>query len=187
MFKKKDFSYLKGMPGFSDKALETHQALYEGYVANTQKIQEKIETLDKTTPEYAELKRRFGWEFDGMRLHELYFENLGGDGFMEKAPKVSKLIEKSFGSLEKWKEDFLATAKMRGIGWVILSFDPETGLVWNAWISEHDGGQLAVAKTLLVLDVFEHAFFVDYGKDRPAYLETFMRNIKWEAVENRLG
>ena len=82
---KKDYASLKGMAGFSDQALETHLALYEGYVNNTNKLLEILASLEKDSPQFAELKRRFGWEFDGMRLHEYYFENLGGNGDVAEA------------------------------------------------------------------------------------------------------
>jgi Fe-Mn family superoxide dismutase len=183
---KKDYSGLKGMEGFSDKALETHFALYEGYVNNTNKVLELLEKTEKDSPQYAELKRRLGWEFDGMRLHEYYFSGLGGDGEIDKAGKLYKALEENFGSFEKWKDDFAATAKMRGIGWAILYQDPDSGKLINFWINEHDAGHPAGLNLILNLDVFEHAFFVDYGKDRAAYIDAFMKNVKWEEVEKRL-
>jgi Fe-Mn family superoxide dismutase len=186
-YEKKDYSKLRGMEGFSDKALETHFALYEGYVNNTNKVLELLEKAPKDSPQYAELKRRLGWEFDGMRLHEFYFGGLGGDGEIKKSGDLYKILEKNFGSWEKWREDFISTAKMRGIGWAILYQDPLSGKLVNFWINEHDAGHPSGLNLILNLDIFEHAYFVDYGKDRAAYIDAFMKNINWEEIGKRLA
>jgi Fe-Mn family superoxide dismutase len=137
-------------------------------------------------PDYAEPKRRFGWEFNGMRLHELYFENLGGKKELNKSGNLAKKLLESFGSYEHWESDFKTTAMMRGIGWVILYQDNLTGNLFNQWINEHDVGHLAGCTPILILDVFEHAFMIDYGLKRADYIAAFFKNIKWEAVEARL-
>ncbi|MDR3559208.1 MAG: Fe-Mn family superoxide dismutase [Candidatus Pacebacteria bacterium] len=186
MYTKNDYAHLKGMPGFSDQALDLHFGLYEGYVNNTNKILEKLETTDKSSPEYAELKRRLGWEFDGMRLHEYYFGALGGDGQLNGESGLVKALEKYFGSFEKWKEDFTATGKMRGIGWAALYQDVEAGRLINFWINEHNEGHPAGANPILVMDVFEHAYVPDYGTNRGGYIEAFMKNIDWNIIEGRL-
>ncbi len=185
-YEKKDFSRLMGMAGFSDKALDIHFALYEGYVKNTNKNMELLRTLDKESSEYAEVKRRLGWELNGAVLHELYFENLGGDGRFDKGGMVCRAMDRIFGSFEEWKEDFVATGKMRGIGWVVTYQDTQTGNLINSWINEHDAGHPAGFNPLLVMDVFEHAFVSDYGKDKGSYIDAFMKNIDWGAVEKRL-
>jgi Fe-Mn family superoxide dismutase len=186
----KDYSSLLGMPGFSDTLLKNHFTLYQGYVANTNKVLETLNTLLKegrqATPEFAELKRRLGWEFNGMRLHELYFENLGGDGNPGKAPRLADKVMAQFGSIDACVADFQATATMRGIGWVVVYQDTASGLIINQWINEHDVGHPAGCNPLLVLDVFEHAFMIDYGLKRADYIAAFMNNLKWEAVEARL-
>ncbi|MFZ5449828.1 MAG: superoxide dismutase [Thermodesulfobacteriota bacterium] len=186
----KDFSFLLGMPGFSDTLLKNHFTLYQGYVNNTNKVMELLAAMVKegkgATPEFAELKRRLGWEFNGMRLHELYFANLGGDGDPAKAPNLTKRVEAQFGSVEMCAKDFEATAAMRGIGWVICYEEVETGLLVNQWINEHDVGHLAGCNPILVLDVFEHAFMTDYGLKRVEYINNFFKNVKWEVVEQRL-
>jgi Fe-Mn family superoxide dismutase len=186
----KDFSYLLGMPGFSDSLLKNHFTLYQGYVNNTNKIMELVAGLVKegkeATPAFAELKRRLGWEFNGMRLHELYFANLGGDGNMSKAPNLEKKKREQFGSVEVCAKDFIATAAMRGIGWVILYQDMESGLLFNQWINEHDVGHPAGCNPLLVLDVFEHAYMTDYGLKKTDYIEAFFNNVKWDVVEKRM-
>jgi Fe-Mn family superoxide dismutase len=186
----KDFTALLGMPGFSDTLLKNHFTLYQGYVNNTNKVMELLAGMVKagqeSTPEFAELKRRLGWEFNGMRLHELYFANLGGDGDMAKAPNLMRKKAEQFGDVATCAKDFKATASMRGIGWVIMYQDIESGLLFNQWINEHDGGHPAGGNPILVLDVFEHAFITDYGLKRADYLEAFFKNVKWDLVEKRL-
>ena len=190
MYTTQDFSNLKGMIGFSDKALEIHLALYDGYVKNTNKLLAALDNMRREmktdTPEYAELKRRLGWEFDGMRLHEVYFSSLGGDGKMEKSGKLMKKMEESFGGYEAWENDFLSTAKMRGIGWAALYLDPVSGKLINFWINEHNVGHPAGLALILNVDVFEHAFMLDYGTNRVGYLEAFMKNLNWKEIEKRL-
>lgn len=186
----KDYSNLIGMEGFSDTLINNHFTLYQGYVTNTNKLLDTLATMLKEgklgTPEYAELKRRLGFEFNGMRLHEYYFENLGGKGDLDKSGKLGKKLADEFGSYEDWEKDFRATAAMRGIGWTILYQDNLTGRLINQWINEHETGHLAGCAPILVLDVFEHAFMLDYGLKRPDYIESFFKNINWGAVEARL-
>jgi Fe-Mn family superoxide dismutase len=187
IYSPKDFSRLKGMPGFSDQALDLHFTLYQGYVKNTNALLENLSKIAANTPAYAEMKRRLGWEFDGMRLHELYFGNLGGKGQIPTDSTIAKLLNEQFGSFENWANDFKATGAMRGIGWVVLYEEPVNGRLLNIWINEHDVGHLAGGKPLLVMDVFEHAYMPDYGLKRGEYIEAFFKNIDWQAVNSRLG
>ena len=186
----KDFGKLVGMDGFSETLLKNHFTLYQGYVTNTNKLSDLLGGMlaeGKTaTPEYAELKRRFGWEWNGMRLHEFYFENLGGKGALDPASKLGKAVAAEFGSVEKWEADFRAAGAMRGIGWVVLYQDKVGGRLFNQWVNEHDAGNPAGAVPLLVMDVFEHAFMVDYGLKRADYIAAFFRNVDWKAAEARL-
>lgn len=186
----KDYSYLIGMAGFSETLLKNHFTLYQGYVANTNKVLETLDSMLKegktSTPEYAEIKRRLGWEFNGMRLHELYFENLGGKTPINKDGKLYKKIVEDFGSFENWEKDFRATGAMRGIGWAILYQDSVSGKLINFWINEHDAAHPAGCQPILIMDVFEHAFMVDYGLKRADYIESFFKNINWEAAEKRI-
>jgi len=186
----KDYQYLKGMPGFSDDLLEDHFTLYKGYVTNTNKLHVALVEMAATdrngSPEFAELKRRFGFEFNGMRLHELYFGNLGVSGKLDMGTGIGRAIESTFGTKEVWEADFKATGKMRGIGWVVLYLDTTNGGLFNQWINEHETGHLAGCLPLLVMDVFEHAFIRDYGLKRADYIEAFFGAINWEAVERRL-
>ncbi len=189
-FTAKDYGKLIGMEGFSETLLKNHFTLYQGYVTNTNKLTDILAQMLKEgkmgTPEYAELKRRFGWEFNGMRLHEYYFENLGGKGGLEKTAKLYKKISEDFGSYEEWEKDFKGVGAMRGIGWAILYQDSGSGKLCNCWINEHDGGHLAGCSPILILDVFEHAFMIDYGLKRPDYIGAFFKNINWKAAEGGL-
>ena len=186
----KDFGKLVGMDGFSETLLKNHFTLYQGYVTNTNKLSDLLGGMlaeGKTaTPEYAELKRRFGWEWNGMRLHEFYFENLGGKGALDPASKLGKAAAAEFGSVEKWEADFRAVGAMRGIGWVVLYQDKLGGRLFNQWVNEHDAGHPAGAVPVLIMDVFEHAFMVDYGLKRADYIAAFFRNVNWKAAEARL-
>src|SRR5512138_611795 len=126
-----DYGRLIGMSGFSETLLKNHFTLYQGYVTNTNKVLDTLEQLQKegktATPEFAELKRRLGWEFNGMRLHEYYFENLGGKSPLDTNGKLAKKLAESFGSVDLWEKDFKGTGAMRGIGWVVLCQDPDNG------------------------------------------------------------
>jgi Fe-Mn family superoxide dismutase len=185
-----DFSKLKGMPGFSDKLLDMHFSLYQGYVKNTNLLAGQLAKMaaagQADAPAFAELKRRFGWEWNGMRLHELYFGNLGGKEPLKKDGKLMKKLSDSFGSYEAWEANFKAVGAMRGIGWVILYEDPQSGRLFNVWINEHDVGHLAGGVPLLVMDVFEHAYMTDYGLKRADYIQAFMKNVNWTVLESRL-
>jgi Fe-Mn family superoxide dismutase len=186
----KDYSALLGMEGFSDTLLKNHFALYRGYVTNTNKLFGTLNQMLKDgktgSPEYAELKRRLGWEFDGMRFHEYYFENLGGKGGPDRTGKLFNKISEAFDSFEAWEKDFRATCMMRGIGWAVLFQDSLTGRLINFWINEHDVGHPAGCTPILILDVFEHAFMIDYGLKRADYIEAFFKNIQWKVAESRL-
>jgi superoxide dismutase, Fe-Mn family len=185
----KDYSKLIGMEGFSQTLLTNHFTLYQGYVTNTNKLTDILAAMLKegkiATPEYAELKRRFGFEFNGMRLHEYYFENLGGKTPPDKAGALAKKMAEAFGSYEAWEQDFRSTGAMRGIGWAVLYQDNITGGLFNQWINEHETGHLAGCKPILIMDVFEHAYMVDYGLKRADYIGAFFKNINWKAAEGR--
>jgi len=186
------FEHLLGTAGFSDTLLNNHFTLYKGYVTNTNKLAENLDALLKegkaATPEYAELSRRFGWEFNGMRLHEYYFGNMAkGGAALDKSAALCAKIGQEFGSLENWEKDFRATGAMRGIGWTILYHEPLGGRLFNVWVNEHDVGHLAGATPLLVMDVFEHAFLTDYGLKRADYIASFFKAIDWKVVAVRFS
>ncbi|MDP3047803.1 MAG: Fe-Mn family superoxide dismutase, partial [Thermodesulfovibrionales bacterium] len=183
----KDYSKLIGMEGFSETLLKNHFTLYQGYITNTNKALDTLDQMLKDgktgAPEFAELKRRLGWEFNGMRLHEYYFENLGGKGGPDKGGKLAKKLAEGFGSYEAWEKDFKATGTMRGIGWVALYQDNQSGRLINFWINEHDVSHPAGCSLILIMDVFEHAFMLDYGLKRADYIEAFFKSIDWKAAE----
>jgi len=185
-----DYGKLIGMDGFSETLLKNHFTLYQGYVTNTNKVLDSLASMMKEdkggTPEFAEMERRLGWEFNGMRLHEYYFENLGGKGVIQKDGKLAAKVSEDFGSYEAWEKHFRATGAMRGIGWAVLYQDSNNGKLINFWINEHDAGHPAGGNPILIMDVFEHAFMVDYGLKRADYIQAFFKNIDWKTVEARL-
>ena len=185
-----DYSKLIGMEGLGQTLLNNHFTLYQGYVTNTNKLMDTLATMLKEgkvgTPEYAELKRRLGFEFNGMRLHEYYFGNLGGKKALDQSGKLGKKLVEDFGSYADWEKDFKGTGTMRGIGWTILYQDNVSGKLFNQWINEHETGHPAGCLPILVMDVFEHAFMTDYALKRADYIEAFFKNIKWDVVESRL-
>lgn len=189
-YQAKDYSGLLGMPGFSETLLKNHFTLYQGYVNNTNKLLETVAQMVKegraATPEFAELKRRLGWEWNGMRLHEDYFENLGGKEALAAASRLYQKIAESFGSYDLWEKEFKAIGMMRGIGWVALYYDVRSDRLINFWINEHDGGHPSGGELLLIMDVFEHAYITDYGLKKADYIEAFFKNINWKTVESRL-
>jgi Fe-Mn family superoxide dismutase len=186
----KDYTNLIGMEGFSETLLKNHFTLYQGYVTNTNKLADLLMAMLKEgktgTPEYSELKRRFGFEFNGMRLHEYYFENLGGKKPLDKAGTLAKKLAAAYGSYDAWEQDFKATGAMRGIGWAILYQDNVSGGLFNQWINEHEVGHLAGCRPILVMDVFEHAYMIDYGLKRADYIAAFFKNISWDVVASRV-
>lgn len=189
-YQAKDYNSLIGIPGLSETLLKNHFTLYQGYVTNTNKLMDALAAMLKegktAAPEYAELKRRMGFEFNGMRLHEYYFENLGGTAPLDKSGKFAKKVAEAFGSYEAWEQDFKATGSMRGIGWVVLYQDNVTGTLFNQWINEHEVGHFAGCAPILIMDVFEHAFMIDYGLKKADYIATFFKNIKWDILDKRI-
>ena len=187
---------LSGLNGISDHTLEVHFKLYEGYVKETNRLNEEIQGFlrggkvdHEAMPEYSELKRRLGFEYNGMVLHEFYFGNLVTNGSGEPQPNSDfrKAVENSFGSYDVWKGDFEGVGKMRGVGWAICFQDPGTQQLSNHWVSLHEVGNIAGFTPLLVMDVWEHAYLLDYKpSDRGKYIEAFFSNIAWDAVEERL-
>lgn len=182
----------KGLDGISDDQIGQHWSLYEGYVKNVNELNSRIEDMRKKRsfgPEFAELKRRLGFEYNGMVLHEHYFGILKpGVALPQAESDFTRRFDKSFGSFEHWREEFTAMGKMRGIGWVVLYFDPHTAVLNNHWITIHEDGHIAGFVPILVMDVWEHAYMVDWGAaGRPDYIEAFFRNVDWRRVERRFN
>lgn len=195
MYEAKDFSNLLGTEGFSDVLLNNHFTLYQGYVTNTNTFLKKMNEIreerlngnDDRKEESAELHRRHAWEYNGMRLHELYFENLTKDKkeFNTDSAIGKKILER-FGSYDTFVHNFTKNVGMfRGIGWVALvKRDDTLGIIW---INEHNEGLLVDSKILLIMDVFEHAFITDYGLKRADYINAFMQAIDWGVVDERFN
>lgn len=187
---------LSDLEGISNETLATHFKLYEGYVTNTNVLNEKIAAMLKdgsldpaNMAAFSELKRRYGFEYNGMVLHEYYFDNMQkqGTGDPDGRTSFAKGVEESFGSYDVWKADFTSVGKMRGVGWAIAFQDPSNGAISNHWISLHEEGNVAGYNPVLVMDVWEHAFIKDYAPvDRPKYIEAFFSNINWDAVNGRI-
>ena len=187
---------LSGLNGISDQTLEMHFKLYEGYVKEANNLTERIGKFledgkvdHEEMPAYSELTRRLGFEYNGMVLHEYYFDNMkqGGNVDPEKNSAFIKAAEDSFGSYDIWKADFVGIGKMRGVGWAICYQDPSNGNLSNHWITLHQIGNVAGFSPILVMDVWEHAYLLDYKPaERPKYIEAFFSNIDWKAVEKRL-
>jgi Fe-Mn family superoxide dismutase len=187
---------LKGLTGISDAQITEHLALYGGYVKQVNALNQEIAAMvgrgqaSGKSPEFAELTRRLGFEYNGMILHEYYFSNLRAGGQPEPlaASDFAATLVQSFGSFENWRTDFKAIAEMRGVGWVILFQDPVTDRLTNHWITLHQDGVPAGFKPLLVMDVWEHAFMRDYkATERDKYVGAFFRNIDWRCIERRFA
>jgi len=195
VYKAKSFD-LSGLKGISDETLAMHFKLYEGYVTNTNLLNEQLSELNrkeitaKEMPIFSELTRRLGFEYNGMVLHEWYFGNLkkGGGGDPDKNSAFYKAVEDGFDNFENWKKSFITIGKMRGVGWAATYQDPATGRLSNHWINLHETGNVAGFNPILIMDVWEHAFIRDYAPaDRPKYIEAFFSHIDWAACNERLA
>jgi Fe-Mn family superoxide dismutase len=187
---------LHDLHGISDRTLSMHFKLYEGYVKQTNDLTTRIHQLvedgkvdQEEMPVYSELKRRYGFEYNGMVLHEYYFDNLMTNGSAKPGTHspFKRTAESSFGTYEAWKGDFIGVGKMRGVGWAVCYLNPFNGRLTNHWITLHEMGNVAGFVPVLVMDVWEHAFILDYNpSERASYIEAFFSNINWRAVEHRL-
>lgn len=181
-YKEEDYHDLRGLTGLPDALIEAHLKLYSGYVSNLNKLLQALAGTDSGGPEWAEMQRRVGFEMNGMRLHELYFENLtpGGHGVSRD---IGQMLSDSWPSMSAWEKEFRAIGAMRGVGWAILYRDPLTKKLSNHWINLHQDGHPAGFTPILLMDVWEHAFT---GMERARYIDAFFSNLAWETVEERL-
>ncbi len=179
------------LTGISKKNIEEHLKLYAGYVKHANLILEKIETLSTSQEENAyvigELRRRFGFEYCGMKNHEYYFSQFeGAPTKLTTDSTLSQKINTTFGSLENWQKEFNTLALTRGVGWAMLYQDTDGNLL-NAWVDEQHLGQLATCNIILALDMWEHAFVYDYPtSEKKKYVEAFFQNLNWSTIEARL-
>lgn len=186
-YQARDFRSLIGTRGFSEKMLTTHLELYEGYVKHTNKALELLREPAMDAYAAAEVRRRLVWEFNGMRLHEFYFEAMTDGG--KSAPIDGALqanLRLDFGSVEEWMKRFQSVTTLRGSGWAVLCYDPVANRLIHDWVSEHDRGLFAGTFPIIVLDLFEHAYMRDYGTDRKAYLQAYWNALDWTVCEARL-
>lgn len=187
---------LHQLNGISDKTLEMHLKLYEGYVKATNKLRSQLFEIIKDKkidqeemPAYSELTRRLGFEYNGMLLHEFYFSGLkrGPIDQPRKHGPFTEVAQDSFGSIDMWRTDFTSVGMLRGVGWVICYLDPASGRVSNHWISLHEQGNISGFVPLLVMDVWEHAYLLDYmPSERADYIEAYLSNVNWTLVEERM-
>lgn len=178
----RDFSTLQGLTGLPDPLVQAHVKLYEGYVKNVNLLRQRLKESKSGTPEWSEMKRRMGFELNGLRLHELYFEGLGSGDHGPSGPFEDALAA-SWGSYPSWREEFEAVGQMRGVGWAILYKDPVDERLSNHWIGLHEEGHPAGFTPILVMDVWEHAYT---GMDRATYIEAFFNNVRWSVIQKRL-
>ncbi|MCC7197498.1 superoxide dismutase [Candidatus Peregrinibacteria bacterium] len=193
-YEAKPLPFRKQLIGISEKTMQIHHdKLYVGYVNKRNEIDEKLTKVDRTAAnatysEYGELKREESFAANAIYLHEYYFNVLGGENEEGTKPTgdLIQAIEKEFGSYEKWLEDFKA-AGLCARGWVVLAYDFNTGKLHNYLCDSHNHGGIWGAMPVVVLDMYEHAFFIDYGSDRKAYIEDYMKNLNWEAANHLYG
>lgn len=183
---------LPELKGLSEKQITAHLGLYEGYVKNTNHLREQIhdlEAIDKEKYAYAvmELRRRLGFEFNGMRMHEYYFSQFeGGAHELDQSSKLASDLSEKYGSLEGFIQHFTTLGMTRGIGWTILYADPVGGTVHTAWVADHELGQLAGLPIILAMDMWEHAFMVDYlPSEKKHYIEHFLASTNWGVAHER--
>jgi len=186
--KKFDLPELKGL---SEKQIKVHLGLYEGYVKHVNLIMTTIAAYGKTEDEggryaIAELRRRLAFEFDGMRMHEYYFEQFEGEKGSDSASGLAKAAAEKYGSGGNFIAHIKEVAGSRGIGWVVVYYDPRGATIHTAFVNDHELGQLAGLPILLALDLWEHAFMVDYvPAEKKNYVGAFFDNLNWSVVEKR--
>ncbi len=189
----KNYNQIKNLPfkelrGISQKTIDIHWGkLYQGYVKKWQEIQEKLAKADKlsvnaTFSDLRELKLEESFAADAVLLHEAYFNILGGDG--KAGGKAVQAITKDFGSLENWLIEFKSLG-LCARGWVVLAYDFNDSKLHNYLCDVHNQGGIWGTAPIIVLDVYEHAYFIDFGADRKKYIETFFENLNWTAVNKK--
>lgn len=191
-FTTKTFNIPK-LTGISEKTIEEHLKLYKGYVTNTNLIFNKLQELksDPVGNAYilAELQRRLGFEFGGMRNHEYYFSSLSdGSKEINKDGNLYKALEKEWGSFNNFISHFKFVAMTRGIGWAILYHDKQTDKLIISWVDEQHLGHLVGASPILLLDMWEHSYYLDYiPAEKKNYIESFFANLNWSIIESNYG
>jgi Fe-Mn family superoxide dismutase len=184
---------LPALKGLSEKQIKVHLALYEGYVKHVNLIAEKLGAVRSGTLELdpyivAELRRRFAFEFDGMRMHEYYFEQFEGDKGGDPESALAKAAAEKYGSGENFLTHIKEVAGTRGIGWVVVYYDPIGKVLHTVFVGDHELGQLAGLPIILALDLWEHAYMVDYvPAEKKNYVDAFLDNVNWSVIESRFA
>jgi len=187
-FEEKKFN-IPELVGMSEKSVEEHLKLYAGYVKNANSVEDKIKELSADTEKNAyllgELFRRFSFEYNGMRNHEVYFESLsGGAKALNEESVLAKALLDTYGSVESFLKEFKTLALTRGVGWAVLWFDKKDNRLLTSWVDEQHLGQLNGCNMILALDMWEHSFVFDYQPSgKKNYIEDFFKNLNWESVE----
>lgn len=189
MYEAKKFDSIRQLDGISEKTMTEHYKLYEGYVKKCNEIEEKLKTVDKSTAnqvysDLRELKLEYSFALGGMRNHEIYFGHLGGKGG-EPGEELSKMIARDFGSFDAWKEDMKQTG-IAARGWVWLAYDWQSGKLFNYLGDAQNTFPVWDASVLLAMDTYEHAYWLDYGTGRAAYIDAFFKNIDWAPIEEKI-
>lgn len=186
MFTKQEFTSINGVDGMSERMMQEHYKLYEGYVKKANEIEVKLKTVDydsanATQSDLRSLKLGYSFAANGVKNHEVYFQNLSGKGG-KPSGWLGTQIEKDFGSYEKWELDLKATG-LAARGWVWLAFDWQTGSLFNYIGDAQDTYLVWHTTPLIALDVYEHAYAMDYGINRADYIMTFLKNLDWNNAE----
>ncbi len=183
---------LPELPGLSEKQIKAHLGLYEGYVKHINVLREQIAELEATDKEkfaYAimETRRRIGFEFNGMRMHEYYFTQLEGEASPLNADSLlGKTVSEKYGSVENFIAHITSVGMSRGIGWSVFYADPASNTLHTAWVGDHELGQLGGLPVIFAMDMWEHAYMVDYvPSEKKTYIEAFLKNVNWGIVEKR--
>lgn len=183
----KDLSF-KNLTGISEKTIENHFGkLYQGYVKKWQEIQERLKTVDKSLSnasfsDFRELKVEESFTANAIILHEAYFDILGGDG--KSSGEIVKSLEKEFGSFENWQNEFKSLG-LSSRGWVILAMDYNDGKLKNYIADTHNSFGIWGTSPILVLDMYEHAYFIDFATDKKSYIDTFFQNLNWSKINQK--
>jgi superoxide dismutase, Fe-Mn family len=180
------------LDGISQKSIEEHIGLYQGYVKNFNAISALLPEYAKDSEKHAhalsELIRRRSFEFGGMRLHELYFEQLEGGASALSDSALKAALEKDYGNADHLIPYLRAIALMRGPGWAILYWDPVGKCFLAGFSGEQHQGHFATLPVVLALDVWEHAFLLDYGaQGKGKYVDAFFKNLNWGLLEQRFA
>lgn len=188
MFTEQQFT-IPPLIGMSAKSIEEHIKLYSGYVKNANAIVERMATIDSEKDLYVlgELFRRFSFEYNGMRNHEVYFSSFeGGATPLNPESALGKTLIGLFGNYETFVREFTSLAVTRGIGWAVLWYDRKEKKVLASWVDEQHLGQLNGCEMIIGLDMWEHSYVADYHPSgKKQYVEDFFKNLNWSVVEKR--